>query len=335
VAAASASAKPDRVGEAAPVIGPRFSEWRVEAADQGERLDAVLARRHPDQSRSQLQSLIKGGKVSVDGRAVKPSHTLRAGETVRLELPPPPRPETIAPTALTFPILHEDDDLIVIDKPTGLVVHPGAAREAESVVSALLGHTTLSPVGAPLRPGIVHRLDKTTSGVLVAAKTEAAHKRLAKAFAGRTVEKEYLAIVQGQLSEERGRIEVAIERDRVHRKRMTATHPDRGKMAISRFQVEERFAGATLVRIWIETGRTHQIRVHMAYLGHPLCGDVLYGGRSFLGRTHHYLHCARIALTHPTAKSRVEWQAPLPEAFNNALVELRTRAAPRPLGPRR
>ncbi|MFZ2960937.1 MAG: RluA family pseudouridine synthase [Candidatus Ozemobacteraceae bacterium] len=305
-------------------------EWRVENTCRGSRLDALLARRHPEISRSLLQEMIKTGGTCVDGTAVKPSHKMRGGELVSYRIPQPPAPDMISATSLEFPILFEDEHIIVINKPVGLVVHPGAGHEERSVVSSLLSHTSLSPIGAPLRPGVVQRLDKTTSGVMVLAKTERAHKRLAKTFSGHTAEKEYLALVQGVVESDRGRIDVAIERDRVQRKRMRATRQDRGRMSLSRYEVVERFPSATLVRVTIETGRTHQIRVHLSFIGHPLCGDVLYGGRKFLGKTSHYLHSARLAMKHPLAEEKFEWTAPLPAAFEEALVEMRNCGGARP-----
>ncbi|MBF0498926.1 MAG: RluA family pseudouridine synthase [Candidatus Riflebacteria bacterium] len=304
-------------------------EWRVESDCRGLRLDAILARRHVEISRSLLQEMIKSGEALVDGIAVKPSHKLRGGEIVTYKIPKIAEQQPIASTPLDFPILFEDHHMIAVEKPVGLVVHPGAGREEKSVVSALLSYTKLSPIGAPLRPGVVHRLDKTTSGIMVLAKTERAHKRLAKMFAGHTIAKEYMAIVQGAVEADRGRVEVAIERDRVHRKRMRATRQDRGRMAISHYEVVERFPGATLVRVRIETGRTHQIRVHMSYIGHPLCGDILYGGRPFLGKSNHYLHSARLAMKHPFIDVDIEWLSPLPAAFEAALTELRNRGGTR------
>ncbi|HNW35975.1 MAG TPA: RluA family pseudouridine synthase [Candidatus Ozemobacteraceae bacterium] len=290
---------------------------------KGERLDAALAGKAGDQSRTVLQELIKNGAVMVDGKAGKPSQKMKGGESIRMELPDDTAPETISATPLRFPIVFEDEHIIVVDKPAGLVVHPGAGRESESVVSALLSHTQLSPVGAPLRPGVVHRLDKGTSGLLILAKNEKTHKKLAKAFSGRTIAKEYLALVQGRISDDRGRIEVAIERDRVQRKRMKATYSDRGRMSVSSFEVIERLRGATLVRVRIETGRTHQIRVHMAFLGHPLLGDVTYGGRRIDGKAIHHLHSAKLSMTHPITGKPVVWESPLPASFAAAVESFR------------
>ncbi|MBP7633166.1 RluA family pseudouridine synthase [Candidatus Ozemobacteraceae bacterium] len=299
-------------------------EFTLASDAKGERLDAALASRAGDLSRTTLQELIKSGSVTVDGRSAKPSQKMKGGEAIRMELPEATVPETIAATPLRFPIVFEDDHLVVIDKPAGLVVHPGAGHEAESVVSGLLSRMSLSPVGAPLRPGVVHRLDKATSGLMVLAKTEKTHRKLTKAFAGRAVTKEYLALVQGRIQDERGRIEVAIERDRLHRKRMKATYGERGRMAVSVFDVVERLRGATLVRVRIETGRTHQIRVHMAFLGHPLLGDVLYGGRRIEGKAIHYLHSAKLSMPHPVTGKPLTWEQPAPPAFTAIISQLRS-----------
>ncbi|HOT28256.1 MAG TPA: RluA family pseudouridine synthase [Candidatus Ozemobacteraceae bacterium] len=298
-------------------------EFTLAPEAKGERLDAALAGRTGNLSRTALQELIKSGAVTVDGRAAKPSQKMKGGESIRVELPEESAPETIAATPLRFPIVFEDEHLVVVDKPAGLVVHPGAGHESESVVSGLLSRMSLSPVGAPLRPGVVHRLDKATSGLMVLAKNEKTHRKLTKAFAGRTVTKEYLALVQGRIKDERGRIEVAIERDRLHRKRMKATYGERGRMAVSSFEVVERMRGATLVRVRIETGRTHQIRVHMAFLGHPLLGDVLYGGRRFEGKAIHYLHSAKLSMSHPVTGKHLTWEQPVPPAFAAIITHLR------------
>ncbi len=298
-------------------------EWKAEPTAAGKRLDVALAGQLPDLSRSALQEMIKRGAVTVDGRPGKPSLKLRGGEQVVCQLPEPEPPPTLRATALTFGILYEDEHLIAVDKPVGLVVHPGAGRETASVVAGVLAHTTLSPVGAPLRPGVVHRLDKGTSGVMLLAKTQKAHQKLARMFAARETCKEYLAIVQGHPRDAAGRIEIAIERDRVRRQRMKAAPAGRGRMAISTFQVLERLKGAALVRVRIETGRTHQIRVHLSYLGHPLLGDVTYGGRRWQGRAVHFLHAARLSLAHPVTGAPLTLVAPLPAAFEQALRDLR------------
>lgn len=298
-------------------------EFKLAPEAKGERLDAALAGKAGDLSRTALQELIKGGAVTIDGKSAKSSQKMKGGETIRVELPEESSPETISATPLRFPIVFEDEHLVVVNKPAGLVVHPGAGRETESVVSSLLSRMKLSPIGSPLRPGVVHRLDKATSGLMILAKNDKTHRKLTKAFAGRTVTKEYLALVQGRISDNRGRIEVSIERDRVQRKRMKATYGERGRMAISVFEVVERLKGATLVRVRIETGRTHQIRVHMAFLGHPLLGDVLYGGRRIEGKTIHFLHSTKLSMVHPTTGKQITWESPVPPDFAAAIERYR------------
>ena len=305
---------------------PEIFDKTVEPAQKGSRLDVLLAIWFPERSRGALQNLVKQGAVLVDGQPSKPGHKLRGRESVRIEMPELTFiPPFMNPTPLTFPILFEDEDLIVVNKPVGLVVHPGAGHEVESVVSAVLSHCPLSPVGAPFRPGVIHRLDKPTSGVLVLAKTEWMHQKLVKAFSTRRVDKEYLALVQGAPETERGRIDVAITRDREQRKKMAATTHERGKSAISVFEVVECFPGVSLVKVNILTGRTHQIRVHMAYIRTPLLGDTTYGGRIWMGREAHYLHSQRLAFTHPRTRKKMDVVAPIPEAFEEILQDFRRR----------
>jgi len=302
---------------------PKRVNWRIEASPGGIRLDVALAGKLSDVSRSMLQELIREGAITVDGKKYKPSQKLHGNELVVCEIPDYEAPPTLTPTSMNFEILFEDKHIIAVDKPSGLVVHPGAGRERECVVSAVLSHTDLCPVGAPNRPGIVHRLDKGTSGVMILAKSRQAYQKLVKMFAARELAKEYLSIVQGKLENQSGRIEIAIERDRLHRKRMQATAADRGRMAITTYQTEEILKGSTLVRVRIETGRTHQIRVHFAYLGHPLLGDVLYGGRRWQGKPTHFLHSAKLQLMHPITGEALILEAPLPAAFRQALHDLR------------
>jgi 23S rRNA pseudouridine1911/1915/1917 synthase len=299
----------------------REKEWTVEPNFSGERLDKAINIKF-GLSRNQAQTMLESGDVKIEERQLKPNHRLKGGEKILLRFPEENKPVNIIATRLEFPILFEDDDIVVIDKPAGVVVHPGAGKETETVVSALLGHTRLSPIGAPLRPGVVHRLDKGTSGVMVLAKNSKAHRALTETFAGHDIHKEYLAIIQGHIVNKKGRIEVTIERDRVHRKRMKATSPEKGRMALSRFEVVEYLEGATLVRVQIMTGRTHQIRVHMSFTGHPLVGDRTYGGRAVKGINEIFLHSARLIINHPITGKQNEFAAVLPPAFISALETL-------------
>lgn len=300
--------------------------WAVEPEYAGLRIDLAINRKFGRISRTLAQEMLKTGEIKVGSQLVKPGLKVKGGEKVEITFRPDEVEPEIKATTLDFPILFEDRYMIAIDKPAGLVVHPGAGKEKTTVVSALLGHTKLSPIGAPTRPGIVHRLDKDTSGVMILAKTRDAHRKLAEAFAGHDLEKEYLAIIQGHIVNRKGRIEVAIERDKIHRKRMKATSADKGRMAISNFEVIEYLKGATLVKVKILTGRTHQIRVHMAFTGHPLLGDVTYGGKRLERKAEHFLHSHRLALKHPVTGKPLEFIAPMPDRFAQILTQLRQEA---------
>jgi len=304
----------------------KIETWAVEPEYAGLRIDLAINRKFGQISRTLAQEMLKTGEIKVGNQLVKPGLKVKGGENVEIAF----RPEEVEPeikaTTLDFPILFEDRYMIAVNKPAGLVVHPGAGKEKTTVVSALLGHTKLSPIGAPTRPGVVHRLDKDTSGVMILAKTRDVHRKLAEAFAGHELEKEYLAIIQGHIVNRKGRIEVAIERDKIHRKRMKATSADKGRMAISIFEVLEYLKGATLVKVKILTGRTHQIRVHMAFTGHPLLGDVTYGGKRLEKKAEHFLHSHRLALKHPVTGKDLEFIAPMPDRFAHMLTQLRQEA---------
>lgn len=301
---------------------------------RGIRLDVWLAQRLPELSRARLQALIAEGHVLVDGLRARASARLRGAEAVSVDVPPPARAEP-QPEDIPVAVLYEDAHLLVVDKPAGLVVHPGAGTASGTLVNALLGHVgDLSGIGGVLRPGIVHRLDRGTSGVLVVAKDDETHRALASQFAGRSVEKEYLTLVHGVPARQRGEIDAPIGRDPVHRKRMSLRAP-RGREARTSWQLEEALDGAALLRVRIHTGRTHQIRVHLASLGHPVVGDATYGGTrtpksrgagaraalAALGRP--ALHAARLAFTHPSTGERVAFSSPLPDDIARTLAALR------------
>src|SRR5262245_54260555 len=286
---------------------------RAESA--GGRLDHLLQERFPDYSRSRLQQWIKAGRVLVNGSIARASQTLRAGDTIDVE-PVVVTPLAATPEAIPLKILYEDEDVVVIDKPAGMVVHAGAGVRSGTLVNALLYRfESLSGAGGDLRPGIVHRLDRYTSGVLLVAKTDAAHRSLAAQFAARRVRKVYLALAHGIVKPDQGRVEKPIARDPVRRVRMTV-RLSRGRKAWSEYRVLRRFAKFTLVEVVIGTGRTHQIRVHLASIGHPIAGDRLYGapaqvpGRPPLGR--YFLHAASIRFEQPGSGKPVEVSAPLP-----------------------
>lgn len=288
----------------------------------GVRLDAWLAEAVPAHSRARWQALIKEGLVTVNGAAVKPNRILREGERVEWTIPEPvdaaPQPE-----AIDLDILFEDRHLIVLNKPAGLVVHPAAGNERGTLVNALLHHCSdLTGIGGEKRPGIVHRLDRETSGVMVVAKNETAMAELARQFKARETEKDYLAIVRGVPFPPSGTIETSIGRHPIHRKKM-AVNPRNGRRAVSHYETVEAFAEAALMHIHIETGRTHQIRVHMAHIRHPVLGDRVYG-RSFpVQAPRQMLHAARLALTHPDNRQRMRFEAPIPEDMQSLLTRLR------------
>jgi 23S rRNA pseudouridine1911/1915/1917 synthase len=312
----------------------------VAAGDAGRRLDAWLARAWPELSRARIQSLIADGAVTVDGVPVRASTKVRTGQRAHVTLP---EPAPAAPEAQDIPIrvVWEDAHLLVVDKPAGLVVHPGAGTRSGTLVNALLHHVRdLSGVGGVLRPGIVHRLDRGTSGLIVVAKSDEAHRGLAAQFAGRAVEKHYLAVVHGVPRSRRGTIEAAIGRHPVHRKKMSTEAP-RGRPAKSTWELAEGLDGAALLDVRIHTGRTHQIRVHLASAGHPIVGDATYGGmrapssRSASARAaaaafpRPALHAASLAFTHPVTGEPVALRAPLPEDIAALVLALRGNAAAR------
>jgi 23S rRNA pseudouridine1911/1915/1917 synthase len=287
---------------------------------EGERLDRYLASQVPNCSRSQIQRLIDEGQVLVPRvKHTKANVQLRAGDEIRVTLP---ELVAAAPIAQDIPldILFNDPDIVVVNKPAGMVVHPAAGNADGTLVNALLHHVKdLSGIGGEIRPGIVHRLDKGTSGVMVVAKHDAAHQELARQFHDREVEKEYVALVWG-LVQQRKRIEAAIGRDPKHRQKMS-TRASRARDAVTRVTWARDLKGLTLCRIAIHTGRTHQIRVHMSGIGHPIVGDALYGGvhrrvphqfRAVQSLTRPFLHAERLTLTHPRTGERMTFTAPLP-----------------------
>ena len=310
----------------------------VAHAEAGTRLDRWLAGRLPDLSRTRLRALIEGGQVRVGGHAVKAAHRLRAGERVEVFIPPPP-PETMAPEAIPLRIVLEDEDVLVVDKPAGMVTHPGAGQRTGTLAAAALAHAPgIAGVGGPRRPGIVHRLDKGTSGLIVLAKTQRAYEALTAQLARRSVNRRYLCLVHGTVTRQSGVIDAPIGRDPRSRVRMAVAREGKGKRAVTRFTVLERFRGATFLECRLETGRTHQIRVHLASLGHPLLGDETYGRRRAapvgdleLARLIRELdgvalHAAGLAFIHPGSGAPVELLSPLPDRMERLLSRLRHRS---------
>ena len=310
---------------------PSRLTFTAEAEHVGERLDRFLTSQIPDHSRSQIQRLIEDGRVTHSRYAkVKANNDIREGDVIGVDLPEP-EPSSAQPEDIPLEILFSDADLVVINKPAGMVVHPAAGNATGTLVNALLHHVKdLSGIGGEVRPGIVHRLDKGTSGVMVVAKNDDAHKELARQFHDREVEKEYVALAWG-LVQQRKRINAAIGRDPNNRLKMTTRRADRARNAVTRVTWARDLQGVTLLRIAIATGRTHQIRVHLSEIGHPIVGDALYGGvrasmpqrlRPVLRLTRPFLHAERLAFTHPRTGERLEFTAPLPEDLESVVVAL-------------
>jgi len=296
------------------------------AADKdGERLDVFLVRQQPELSRAHVQKIIASGEVLVDGRARKANFKLKAGASVSFKLPEA-APIEVKPEDIPLDILYEDEDIIVVNKARGMVVHPAAGVDSGTLVNALLFHChDLSGINGEIRPGIVHRLDKDTSGVMVAAKNDKAHLNLAEQIGMKTAHRSYLAVVHGNIKEEAGIIKGDIGRHPTDRKRMAIVQ-ENGKPAVTHFKVLERFGDYTLVECRLETGRTHQIRVHMTSIGHPLVNDPKYGRcKSPFGIKGQALHSRQLTLKHPATGEEMTFEAPLPEDMEKILAALRNR----------
>ena len=290
------------------------------AGQASERLDRFLADRNTGLSRSRLHSLIAEGMVTLNGAAGRPSQRVRAGDRVRL-IVPAPRVADVSPQPIPLTVVYQDAELIVVDKPAGLSVHPGPGHPDGTLVNALLALCPdIQGVGGVIRPGIVHRLDKDTSGLMVVAKTEAVHRNLSEQIKARKVDKGYLALAIGVPDPPQGRIDAPISRDPRHRKRMGVVLG--GRDSRTAYSVLERIAGYSLLELDLETGRTHQIRVHLAYLGHPLLGDGVYGKRSPL-LERHFLHAHRLGFQHPLSGETLELKSELPPDLAQVVEELR------------
>ena len=289
----------------------------------GERLDSFLTARLPGLTRSAAARLIETGQVLVDGKPARKSARLAGGETVEVTLPDP-EPADALPQDIPLDVVYEDDDVIVVNKPSGLVVHPAPGHPDGTLVNALLHHCggSLSGVGGELRPGIVHRIDRDTSGLIIAAKNDAAHQALAAQLADHTLARTYEAVAAGSFREDAGTVDAPIGRCLSDRKKM-AVVPN-GKRAVTHWEVLERFPGYTYVRCRLETGRTHQIRVHMAHLGHPIYGDMVYGGKKPVpGLAGQCLHAVGLRFVHPRTGETVELSCPLSGEFQALLEKLR------------
>lgn len=314
-------------------MNARTETLTLEHSHPGERLDMFLRRQFPAVSRGAIQRLIEQGHITVNGQPTKPTHTPRAGEVVRLVWPEA-RTATAQPEDIPLDVLFEDEALLVLNKPAGLVVHPAAGNEEHTLVNALLHHCAgeLSGIGGVARPGIVHRLDKETSGCLVVAKNDETHVALSNQFAKRTVEKTYLAIVCGVMPRDEGNVRAAVARHPTHRKRMAVREENAGRAAHTSYRVIERLQGSTLVEARLHTGRTHQIRVHFQHLGFPVAGDITYGPRQTkrLAELTRYeaprvlLHSHKLGFIHPRTGKHLSFTAPWPADFEVALQCLRS-----------
>ena len=294
-------------------------------ATPGERLDLFLAQHCTDLSRSQVQRLIEGGYVTVNGRAARSAWKPQPGQVISLTIPPP-EPVEVIPQEMPLNIAYEDDDILVVDKPPGLTVHPAPGHSHSTLVNALLAYCTdLQGIGGILRPGIVHRLDKDTSGLMVVAKNQKAHATLSRQFKERSIKKGYVALVRGSLESRDGIIEAPIGRDPKNRKRMAVV--DGGKEARTGYRVREYLEGFTLVQAFPETGRTHQIRVHFASIGHPVAGDAIYGPKT-PGLERQFLHAHLLGFRLPGTEEYVEFISELPPDLSDFLQMLRERRNP-------
>lgn len=298
-----------------------MEKLEVQITNEKGRVDKVLTDRLSDYSRSQIQQWLKEGVVMLNNVAVKANYKVKQGDSFTIVIP---EPEVLTIEAENIPleIVYQDEDVAVINKPQGMVVHPSAGHPNGTLVNALLYHLTdLSSINGVIRPGIVHRIDKDTSGLLMVAKNDSSHEALAKQLKDKTSLRKYIALVHGNIAHEKGTINAPIGRSKVNRK-MQAVVED-GKSAVTHFTVLERFDNFTLVELQLETGRTHQIRVHMQYIGYPLAGDPIYGPKKTLKGNGQFLHAKLLGFVHPTTKEQMVFEAPLPEIFEKNLEKLR------------
>ena len=296
----------------------------ISAEEQGSRLDRVLSGRFPDMTRSSLQGLIESGAVWKDGKPLKKNYKVCEADAISVELPEPKEVE-IQPEDIPLDVVYEDADIVVVNKPRGMVVHPAPGNWSGTLVNALMYHCgdSLSGINGEIRPGIVHRIDKDTSGLLVVAKNDAAHRSLAEQIAVHSALRQYYAVVIGCPKEDSGTISAPIARHRTDRKKM-AVDPN-GREAVTHYEVLERYRGFTYLTFRLETGRTHQIRVHMKHIGHPIIGDPLYGPKTDSWKLGgQCLHAGKLMLTHPSTGERMTFTAPLPDYFEAVLNRLRS-----------
>lgn len=286
---------------------------------QNGRLDKACSEIFSDYSRSQIKQLLDGGNITVNGKTEKAKYKVKSGDVIRLEEPETKTLE-LRPENIPLDIVYEDDDVIVINKPQGMVVHPAPGHDEHTLVNALLYHCPLSTINGTFRPGIVHRIDKDTSGLLMVAKNDKAHRSLAKQIKDKTNIREYVALVHGRIAEDEGTINAPIGRSLKDRKKQAVVKD--GRNAVTHFEVLKRYRDYTLVKCILETGRTHQIRVHMKYIGHPLVGDPLYGPKKTIKGNGQFLHAGKLGFVHPTTGKLLIFEAPLPKIFQECLEKL-------------
>lgn len=286
---------------------------------QNGRLDKACSEIFSDYSRSQIKQLLDGGNITVNGKTEKAKYKVKSGDVIRLEEPETKTLE-LRPENIPLDIVYEDDDVIVINKPQGMVVHPAPGHDEHTLVNALLYHCPLSTINGTFRPGIVHRIDKDTSGLLMVAKNDKAHRSLAKQLKDKTNIREYVALVHGRIAEDEGTINAPIGRSLKDRKKQAVVKD--GRNAVTHFEVLKRYRDYTLVKCILETGRTHQIRVHMKYIGHPLVGDPLYGPKKTIKGSGQFLHAGKLGFVHPTTGKLLIFEAPLPKIFQECLEKL-------------
>lgn len=301
-----------------------IKQYIVDLNESGQRLDKFLAELYSHYSRSQMKQFLKAGSILVNQTIQKPSYLIQENDVITFEIEAVEE-VTIEPEPINLDIIYEDEDIIVLIKPTGMVVHPAPGHYSNTLVNALLYYTEhLSTLGGEERPGIVHRLDKDTSGILVVAKDNNAHYHLKQQFKAKSTLREYVAIVYGYIKEDEGTINAPIMRSSIDRKKMAVD--EAGKEAVTHYQVIERLGNFTYVKCQLETGRTHQIRVHMSYMGHPIVGDDRYGPRKVIGKMGQYLHAKKIGFNHPRTNEWMVFEAPIPEYFEKYLEQLRIKA---------
>ncbi|EMV4904539.1 RluA family pseudouridine synthase [Listeria monocytogenes serotype 1/2b] len=292
----------------------------IEESHARERVDKVIAEMM-GKSRSAIQLMLKNGDITVNGELAKPNYKVQVGDEIHYEVREPEELEVLAED-IPLDIYFEDKDMLVVNKPEGMVVHPSAGHASGTLVNALLFHCDdLSGINGKIRPGIVHRIDKDTSGLLMVAKNDHAHESLAKQLKDKTSDREYIALVYGDIVHQKGTIEAPIGRAKEDRQKMAVVRD--GKEARTHFEVLERLPGYTLINCKLDTGRTHQIRVHLKYIGHPLAGDPKYGPKNTIKGNGQFLHAAKLGFDHPTTKERMMFEAPLPSSFEKALKSLR------------